>query len=77
MGDDMTKYIATLHKTVEVNIVFESTDMQYGTKLPEYSVPHTFAPGPRQFRTVKAAKDWVASFNKEYGEGTASYIGKP
>jgi len=72
----MTKYIATLHKTVEANIVFESTDMQYGTKLPEYSVPHTFAPGPRQFRTVKAAKNWVDLLNREHGNGTASYIGK-
>lgn len=72
----MTKFVATLHKTVEAKVVFESTDTQTGAKLPEYSVPHTFTPGPRQFRTVKAAKAWVASYNAEYGDGTASYNGK-
>ena len=72
----MTKYIATLHRAVDTHIAFESIDMQYGTKLPEYSVPYTFTPGPRQFRTVKDAKAWVEAFNKEHGEGTASYNGK-
>ena len=69
----MTKYIAVLNRSVEMQVDFEDIA---GRTRPKLAVTTTLLAGPRQFRSVTQAKNWVASMNKDYGTDCATYIGK-
>ena len=72
----MAKYTATLTRTIETSCTFESTDIQTGTKIGQYSVPMTLSQGTRTFKTMKQAKAWVELMNRDHGIGAATYNGK-
>lgn len=72
----MRVYIAALTRDLESTCAFESMDCQTGNKIAEYSVPLKLSKGERRFRTLKACKAWVASMNKDFGDGTAILKGK-
>lgn len=75
-GDIMSRYIATLTRTIETTCAFESTDCQTGNKIEEYRVPMTLREGTRRFPTMKKAKEWVMVMNRDFGQGTAIFNGK-
>ena len=70
------KVFARLTRTVEDKCVFESTDVQTGNKIAEYSVPMRLSAGVRQFASREKAVAWVQTLNSTHGDGTAVYQGR-
>ena len=69
------KYLTEITRTIETFITFKSTDAIYKTELESYQIPYTLHAGKRQHTTTKAAIKHIETINKEFGAGTAIYIG--
>ena len=70
------KYLTQITRTVESFVTFTSQDVMTGNSLLSYQVPLILTKGTRQHRTKQKALAHIAAINKEFGEGTAIYIGK-
>lgn len=70
------KYLTQLTRTVQSFVTFSSQDVMTGNNFTQYQVPVTLKEGTRKHRTKQKALAHIAAINKEFGEGTAIYLGK-
>lgn len=70
------KWLASLNKNVELEVKFVSHDVMSGKDFDDYAVKSTLNAGNRCFATKTAALAWVDIMNKDYGDNTASFVGK-
>lgn len=69
------KYITEITRKIETFATFTSQDVMTGNTIGSYQVPFTISAGKRQHKTKKKAAEYVNLINKEYGDGTAVYLG--
>lgn len=67
----MKRYYAQLLIDITEDVKFESIDAQTGVKFTEYTVPHTYTAGTRQFRRLRDAQRWVNDITTQYGTHAA------
>jgi hypothetical protein len=70
------KFLALLNKDLEIEVKFVSHDVMSAKDFDDYAVKTTLNAGNRCFATKTKALAWVALMNKEYGDETASFVGK-